>query len=75
MTPRNRFIYFNLGLSKMMHHEMSVEAHRLGISKQAFMRSLIQDYFLRMHGRDVILESHKLKYSDDRDYPKTDERN
>jgi len=54
MTPRNRFIYFNLGLSKMMHQEMSVEAHRLGISKQAFMRSLIQDYFLRMHGREAI---------------------
>lgn len=31
------------------------------------MRSLIQDYFLRMHGKDVILESHKMKYSDDRE--------
>jgi len=67
MTPRNKFIYFNLGVSKMMHQEMSNEARRLGISKQTFMRSLIQDYFLRMHGKDVILESHKMKYSDDRE--------
>ena len=50
-----------------MHQEMSNEARRLGISKQTFMRSLIQDYFLRMHGKDVILESHKMKYSDDRE--------
>lgn len=75
MKARNKYFYFNIGLSKLMNEEVKKECFRLGISKQTFIRSLITDYFLRIHGRDIILESNKLKYSDDRDYPKTDERN
>ena len=75
MKKRVRYYHTNLSLSKLMHEEIEKESFKLGISKQTFMRSLVTDYFLRIHGRDVILESHKLKYSDDRDYPKTDERN
>ena len=75
MKKRVRYYHTNLALSKLMHEEIEKESFKLGISKQTFMRSLIIDYFLRIHGRDIILESNKLKYSDDRDYPKTDERN
>lgn len=74
MKNRVKYYYFNLGVNKVMNDEMRKECMRLGVTKQTFMRSLISDYFLRIHGRDIILESHKLKYSDDRNYSKTDER-
>ena len=74
MKARNKYYYFNLGVNKTMNDEMRKECHRLGVTQQTFMRSLISDYFLRIHGRDIILESHKMKYSDDRNYSKTDER-
>ena len=75
MKKRVRYYHTNIALSKLMHEEIEKESFKLGISKQTFMRSLVTDYFWRIHGRDIILESNKLKYSDDRDYPKTDERN
>lgn len=74
MKNRVKYYYFNLGVNKVMNDEMRKECIRLGVTKQTFMRSLISDYFLRIHGRDIILESHKMKYSDDRNYSKTDER-
>jgi len=40
-----------------MNEEVRKECFRLGISKQEFIRSLIKDYFLRVHGRDIIFES------------------
>lgn len=64
MKARNKYFYFNIGLSKTINEEVRKECFRLGISKQTFIRSLIIDYFLRIHGRDVVLESHKMKYSD-----------
>jgi len=75
MKKRVKYFHTNIALSKLMHEEIQKESFKLGISKQTFVRSLITDYFLRIHGRDIILESNKLKYSDDRDYTKTDERN
>lgn len=36
--------------------EIRKETHRLGISKQEFIRSLVKDYFIRMHGRDLVFE-------------------
>ena len=74
MKARNRYFYFNIGLSKVMNEEIRKECFRLGISKQTFIRSLISDYFLRIHGRDIILESHKMKYNDDRHNAENDER-
>ena len=74
MKPRNKYYYFNIGLTKMMNEEIRKECFRLGISKQSFVRSLISDYFLRIHGRDIILESHKMKYNDDRHNAENDER-
>lgn len=74
MKNRVKYYYFNLGVNKVMNDEMRKECIRLGVTKQTFMRSLISDYFLRIHGKDIILESHKMKYSDDRNYSKTDER-
>jgi len=68
MKQRVKYYHTNIGLSKLMHQELEKECYRLGISKQTFMRSLIADYFLRIHGRDIILESNKLKYSDDREH-------
>jgi hypothetical protein len=57
-----------------MNQEVETESYRLSISKQDFIRSLISDYFLRIHGRDIILESHKLKYHE-QDTRQNDERN
>lgn len=74
MKNRVKYYYFNLGVNKVMNDEMRKECIRLGVTKQTFMRSLISDYFLRIHGKDIILESHKMKYSDDRNYSKIDER-
>jgi len=39
-----------------MNEEVRRECHRLGISKQEFVRSLVKDFFLRVHGRDIVLE-------------------
>lgn len=53
---RTKYFYFNIGFSKVMNEEVRRECHRLGISKQEFMRSLVKDFFLRVHGRDIVLE-------------------
>ena len=74
MKARNKYYYFNIGLTKMMNEEIRKECFRLGISKQSFVRSLISDYFLRIHGRDIILESHKMKYNEDKYNAENDER-
>jgi hypothetical protein len=65
MKARNRYYYFNLGMSKLMNEEIRKECFRLGISKQEFIRSLVKDYFLRIHGRDIVLESHKMNFKED----------
>jgi hypothetical protein len=65
MKARNKYFYFNIGLSKTMNEEVRKECFRLGISKQTLIRSLISDYFLRIHGRDIILESHQMKFKED----------
>jgi len=57
MKARSKYFYFNIGLKKFMNEEIRKECFRLGISKQEFIRSLIKDYFLRVHGRDIIFES------------------
>lgn len=64
MKTRNRYYYFNIGLTKLMNEEIRKECFRLGISKQEFIRSLIKDYFLRIHGRDIVLESHKMNFNE-----------
>jgi hypothetical protein len=56
MKNRTKYYYFNIGLSKMMNDEIRKECFRLSISKQEFIRSLIKDYFLRIHGRDIVFE-------------------
>jgi hypothetical protein len=53
---RTKYFYFNIGFSKSMNEEVRRECHRLGISKQEFVRSLVKDFFLRVHGRDIVLE-------------------
>lgn len=69
MKARNKYFYFNIGLTKIMNNEIRTECMRLGISKQEFIRSLIKDYFLRIHGRDIILETHKMKYANEQNNP------
>jgi len=53
---KTKYHYFNIGLNAKMMLEIRKETHRLGISKQEFIRSLVKDYFIRFHGRDLILE-------------------
>jgi hypothetical protein len=36
--------------------EIRRETLRLGISKQEFIRSLVKEYFVRVHGRDIVFE-------------------
>ena len=53
---KSKYHYFNIGLNGKMMLEIRKETHRLGISKQEFIRSLVKDYFIRMHGRDLVFE-------------------
>lgn len=39
-----------------MNQEVRKECFKLGISKQAFMRALVRDYFIRNHGIDLDLQ-------------------
>jgi hypothetical protein len=59
MKARNKYYYFNIGLSKTMNEELRKECQRLGISKQEMIRSLIKDYFLRYYGKDIVLNLSK----------------
>jgi hypothetical protein len=36
--------------------EVRKECFALGISKQEFFRALARDYFLRNHGKDIMLQ-------------------
>ena len=74
MKKRVKYYHINVHLNRVMNQEIETESYRLSISKQDFIRSLISDYFLRIHGRDIILESHKLKYHE-QDSRQNDERN
>jgi len=56
MKARTKYHYFNIGLVKTMNEAVRRECFRLGISKQEFIRSLIKNYFLSVHGRDIVLE-------------------
>jgi hypothetical protein len=59
MKTRNKYYYFNIGLSKTMNEEIRKECLRLGISKQEMIRSLIKDYFLRYYGKDIVFNAKK----------------
>lgn len=59
MKTRNKYYYFNIGLSKLMNEEIRKECLRLGISKQEFIRSLVKDYFLRFYGKDIVFNAKK----------------
>lgn len=59
MKARNKYFYFNIGLSKRMNDELRKECQRLGISKQEMIRSLVKDYFLRFYGKDIVLDLSK----------------
>lgn len=59
MKTRNKYYYFNIGLSKTMNEELRKECLRLGISKQEMIRSLIKDYFLRYYGKDIVFNAKK----------------
>jgi hypothetical protein len=53
---KSKYHYFNIGLTGKMMLEIRREVHKLGISKQEFIRSLVKDYFIRVHGRDLVFE-------------------
>jgi hypothetical protein len=57
MTPKNRYNAMKLYLSMNMDTEVRRECFKLQISKQAFIRALVKDYFLRTHGIDLELKS------------------
>jgi hypothetical protein len=59
MKTRNKYYYFNIGLTKTMNDEIRKECLRLGISKQEMMRSLVKDYFLRYYGKDIVFNAKK----------------
>jgi len=53
---KSKYHYFNIGLNEKMMLEIRKETMRLRISKQEFVRSLIKEYFIRVHGRDLVFE-------------------
>lgn len=59
MKTRNKYYYFNIGLTKTMNDEIRKECLRLGISKQEMIRSLVKDYFLRYYGKDIVFNAKK----------------
>lgn len=54
--PKSKYHYFNIGLTAKFMMEIRKETHQLGISKQEFIRSLVKEYFIRVHGRDLVFE-------------------
>lgn len=58
---KSKYYYFNVGLNQKMMMEIRKECLRLGISKQEFMRSLVKEYFIRYHGRDLTFEQSQAK--------------
>jgi len=54
--PRNRYLYFNVSMPQNAMIEVRKECFALGISKQEFFRALARDYFLRNHGKDIMLQ-------------------
>lgn len=53
---KSKYHHFNVGLNAKMMLEIRKETQRLGISKQEFIRSLVKEYFIRVHGRDLVFE-------------------
>jgi len=53
---KSKYHHFNVGLNSKMMLEIRKETQRLGISKQEFIRSLVKEYFIRVHGRDLVFE-------------------
>lgn len=53
---KSKYHHFNIGLNSKMMLEIRKETQRLGISKQEFIRSLVKEYFIRVHGRDLVFE-------------------
>ena len=53
---KTKYHYFNIGINQKMMLEIRRETLRLGISKQEFIRSLVKEYFIRVHGRDIVFE-------------------
>lgn len=53
---KSKYHYFNIGLNEKMMLEIRKETMRLRISKQEFIRSLVKEYFIRVHGRDLVFE-------------------
>jgi hypothetical protein len=58
---KTKYHYFNIGLNQKMMMEIRKETMRLGISKQEFIRSLVKEYFIRFHGRDLVFEQSQQK--------------
>jgi hypothetical protein len=44
--------------------EVRKECFALGISKQEFFRALTRDYFLRNHGKDIMLQKNERIHRD-----------
>lgn len=51
--PKEKWVQHSIHLRRIMDQEVRMECHRLGISFQSFIRSLVTDYFLRKYGKDV----------------------
>jgi hypothetical protein len=62
--PRTRYNYFNLSMPLSAMQEVRKECFALGISKQEFFRALTRDYFLRNHGKDIMLQKNERIHRD-----------
>lgn len=56
--PRNRYKQFLLSVTEYADLETRKECFRLKISRQAFHRALLRDYFIRNKGIDIELRQH-----------------
>lgn len=55
MKNSNKYSQMNMAVPDRMMQELRQECFRLRISRQAFIRALIHDYFIRNHGKDLAL--------------------
>lgn len=58
-NPKRKYLYFNVSMPPSAMLDVRKECFALGISKQEFFRALTRDYFLRNHGRDIMLQKNE----------------
>lgn len=57
VAARKMYDYISFHVHRYAKMRIKTEARRLGISEQTFVRGLIQDYFIREHGENIITNS------------------